>query len=272
MAADLSRAFRVVSFPAVDFRSFAEFDQFYREQKPVIDLRWRYEQSLATTDKRLLMDGTCGLCLVPVTFTSATSGGEITAGGRVPNWRENLVCACERRLINRERALMHYLIAGGALQPWMHIFAYGELGGLQPLLAAMAARLTELDPAALAATPAPRIDAGSGGDRGHLLVWVESLERKMLSPHLLSAIAERLTPGGRFVFTAPFDAGPPETAVPAGQAVAGAGAPVGDPRFVRWDILPMLLAAGFDDAKASLYWSDELGYLGPLNFIFSAAR
>ncbi len=262
----------MVGFPAVEFRSFTEFDQFYREQKPLIDLRWRYEQSLATTDKRLLIDGTCGLCLVPVTFTSDTAGGEITAGGRVPNWRENLVCACERRLINRERALLHYLVAGGALQPWMNMFACGDLGGLRPLLATMSARVIELEAAALAATPVARIDVGAGGDRGHLLVWVESLERKMLSPHLLSAIAERLAPGGRFVFTAPFNAGAPASAVPAGQDAAGAAAPVGDPRFVGWDILPMLLAAGFDDAKASLYWSDELGYLGPLNFIFSAAR
>jgi hypothetical protein len=259
----------VVGFPAVEFRSFAEFDQFYRAQKPLIDLRWRYEQSLATTDKRLLMEGTCGLCLVPVTFTSDTAGGEMAADGRVPNWRENLVCACERRLINRERALLHYLVAGGALQPWMHIFACGDLGGLRPLLTTMSARVIELEAAALAATPGARIDAGAGGDRGHLLVWVESLERRMLSPHLLSAIAERLTPGGRFVFTAPFNAGPPDSA---GQDAAGAAAPVGDPRFVGWDILPMLLAAGFDDAKASLYWSDELGYLGPLNFIFSATR
>jgi len=269
MNADPGQAFRVAGFPAIDFRSYAEFDQFYREQKPLIDLRWRYEQSLATTDKRLLIEGTCGLCLVPVTFASDTSGGDIAAGGRVPNWRENLACACERRLINRERALLHYLVAGGALQPWMHIFACGDLGGLRPLLAAMAARVIELEPATLAATPAPRIGAGTGADRGHLLVWVESLERKMLSPHLLSAIAERLTPGGRFVFTAPFNAGPPASA---GQDAAGAAAPVGDPRYVGWDILPMLLAAGFDDAKASLYWSDELGYLGPLNFIFSAAR
>jgi hypothetical protein len=266
MADRLGQTFRVVGFPAIEFRSFAEFDQYYRQEKPLIDLRWRYEQSLATTEKRLLMNGTCGLCLVPVTFTSSSSGGEITTGGRVPNWRENLVCACERRLINRERALLHYLVAAGALQPWMRIVACGDLGGLRPVLAAMAASMLELEHAALEATPAREPGAGSD-DRRHLLVWVESLERALLSPRLLAAIAERLTPGGRFVFTAPFDASAPDAA-----GLAGQGAPVGDPRFVGWDILPMLLAAGFHDAKASLYWSDELGYLGPLNFIFSAAR
>ena len=34
----------------------------------------------------------------------------------------------------------------------------------------------------------------------------------------------------------------------------------------------MLREAGFRDAAAYLYWSEELGYLGPMNFIFRAVK
>jgi hypothetical protein len=41
---------------------------------------------------------------------------------------------------------------------------------------------------------------------------------------------------------------------------------------IGWDILDRLKQAGFSDAAAHTYWSHELGYLGPMNMIFSAVK
>ena len=39
-----------------------------------------------------------------------------------------------------------------------------------------------------------------------------------------------------------------------------------------WDLLYQLRAAGFAQAHAHLYWSEELAYLGPFNFVFVARK
>jgi hypothetical protein len=44
----------------------------------------------------------------------------------------------------------------------------------------------------------------------------------------------------------------------------------GDVHDIGWDILRRLRAVGFTQAFANVYWSRELGYLGPFNLIFSA--
>jgi hypothetical protein len=45
-----------------------------------------------------------------------------------------------------------------------------------------------------------------------------------------------------------------------------------DLKLMGWGILKLLQEAGFSDAKACTFWSEEFGYLGPLNFIFAAIR
>ena len=39
---------------------------------------------------------------------------------------------------------------------------------------------------------------------------------------------------------------------------------------IGWDVLAVLRGAGFVDAAALLYWSNQLGYLGGHNFILKA--
>ncbi len=39
---------------------------------------------------------------------------------------------------------------------------------------------------------------------------------------------------------------------------------------IGWDLLALLRDAGFADATALLYWSNQLGYLGGHNFIVKA--
>jgi len=73
---------------------------------------------------------------------------------------------------------------------------------------------------------------------------------RMQRPDSFASLAQALLPGARLIFTTPFD---PETAH-------------------SWDIIQAARDAGFRDAKAYLYWSEELGYLGRANWIFRAIK
>ena len=250
MADDTPGYVGVAPFRMTRFHSRMEFEAYLTETEALRGNRWLYEQSLATPNDAVVLSGTCGLCLSSARFTAPTRGGETTGLGRVPNWREGLVCDCNQRLINRERALMHYLLDTSSLQPWMRVLGLGLLESLRPMLIQLSARLTyQPGPLDTIAIAKPHL-----GEQGyHLIVSVEQFGQ----PGMLSTLASRLVPGGQLVFTAPFDATGPE---PTTKSAVG------------WSILDRLCECGFADAQACTYWSEEFGYLGPFNFIFSAVK
>ena len=126
----------VAPFPMESFRSYSEFESYLAASNSKHGLRWLHERSLASTEKKVVVSGTCGLCLTPTTFTAPTRGGESAPNGLVPNWREGLECGCEYRLINRQRALLHFLAAEGLLRSWTRILLMGEVPTLLPFLEA----------------------------------------------------------------------------------------------------------------------------------------
>jgi len=91
----------------------------------------------------------------------------------------------------------------------------------------------------------------------------------------LGEIRRTLAPGGRFVFTLPFHYRASHTVSHLGHIPRRGGRlPAefrGEIHDIGWDILAMLAAAGFTDSRAHHYWSDELGYLGAFNLVFSAS-
>ena len=66
-----------------------------------------------------------------------------------------------------------------------------------------------------------------------------------------------LRPGGSLVFTCPFDI----DLSPEDQVVEN---------IVGWSFFGVLRESGFRVVRAHLYWSEEQGYLGPFNLLFSA--
>lgn len=109
----------------------------------------------------------------------------------------------------------------------------------------------------------------------HLAVCSDYLHRV---PPLEAALAELrrvLVPGGRCVLTMPFRDRAAHTVtrleglpLVAGRLPTEAG---GDVHELGWDMLERLRQAGFTDARAHFFWSDELGYLGAGNMIVCAA-
>ena len=237
------------------FETYDEFEQFLHASDALRGSRWLYERSLASPADALVLAGTCGVCLRPTRFTASTRGGELAPGGRVPNWREGLSCDCTYGLVNRERALLHYLLAQSRAEPWMRALALGEVGALRPILAQLVGSLD--------CTPGP-LQAALGQTAKppgsyHLVLSIEQLTARLAQAQLLSAIARLLAPGGAFVFTAPFDIARPIDP-PASDG------PIG------WPVLDQLIESGFATARACTYWSEELGYLGPFNVILTAYK
>lgn len=258
MSVDAKLAVRPVApFRFVEFQSQEEFDAYLRGHERLMSNRWLYEQSLASRGEQIVLAGSCGLCLEEVEFTSPTESGEATTAGRVPNWREGMICSCTRRLINRQRALLHYLLDSGSLEPWMRVLGLGEIEAIQPMLEGCSAKLT--------CGPLALVQAGRERDelkhpKYHLIILAEQLNNANANKNLFSLLNKILANGGRFVFTAPFDA-----------QVAVSQSP--DPRRpCDWSLISCLLDGGFASAKACLFWSEEFGYLGPRNFIFSAQK
>jgi hypothetical protein len=246
----------VADFRMMEFENQNEFEHYLNDSAELRASRWLYEQSLASSKAAVVLDGTCGICLSEACFTSPTAGGEATSAGLVPNWREGLVCDCERRLINRERSLLHYMLTKRLLQPWTRVLGLGDLRQLKDVVGGLVGQLVHL--------PGPLTSLLddwplSGQPAGyHLLISVEQFDAASCRPEIMSRLAMLLVDGGSLVFTAPF--------IPTAQAGTKDTGPFG------WSILDRLRDAGFTRVRASTHWSEEFGYLGQMNFIFSASR
>lgn len=270
---------RAVSFPAVSFKSFEEFQSYSEKHQSALDNRYAYEVSMATHESFLTHKGTCASCLRPATFASSTQGGKKAPDGRtLPNWREEMRCDCEDRFIGRHRAVIHFLMAT-VLAPWTRMLLFGPTEGTDRRLASLVEEVTsisrlERQRAGPAGSSSPVLSAPSAAF--HAVVSQDYLQ---WVPPLHAALAEILrvlVPGGRFIFTIPFHHTAPTSELVTNDALSLTGElPVefrGSEHKVGWDLLSLLKRTGFREAAAYLYWSEELGYLGSTNFIFKAVK
>jgi hypothetical protein len=267
-------------FPAVAFQSHAEFQSYLQEHRSRLDAREEYEASLADCGTNLTHRGTCAPCLRPAAFMSSVKEfAGLTDEPRLHNLNEQMRCNCEDRLAGRERALIHFLQAA-VLTPWTHLLLFGPLSNADRRIKALVNLTTH---APRLRTPAPFTSGSSvaaleaPSANFHAVVSENYLH---FVPPIRAALAEILrvlVPGGRFVFTIPFQftAASSEfmtedmfSFAPKAPAEfrAGPGHKLG------WDLLSLLTQTGFRDATAYLYWSEELGYLGNANFIFKAVK
>jgi len=251
-------------FPALRFADAAAFRQYLQQEQGRLDARYAYELSLASAEPEIRQSGTCAPCLRPALFTSATAGGTPLNGGRlVPNWRETLVCDCRDQLSNRQRALLHFVQATGIL-PWARLLLAGPPAAVDTRLASLAASMAVM-------RPFGSLQAAEGF---HMAISHDYLQHVPLLDAALASLRAQLLDGARFIFTVPFHHDMEESEL-LDLAPFGGHVPAESAEHAHkfgWDLLDMLRRAGFRDAAAYLYWSEELGYLGPMNFIFRAVK
>jgi hypothetical protein len=249
-------------FPAWRFRGQAEFLAFLKDHQESLDRRHLRQLSLATREKTLESQGTCAACRCPTGFCSAVNGEALSDGRRMPNWREELQCGCARRLNNRQRAVLHLAQACG-LMGWMKTLLLNA-----PVDFALAYREHAPDCLTVgrfefkdgkAMLP---VEAGTC----HFALSQDELQDVVPLESALRELARVLMPGGRLIFTVPFHVNEAVSLCGAGEGLRAGAHKFG------WDLLERLRKAGFSEAEALLYWSEELGYLGNMNFAFLAVR
>ena len=268
---DCASFVRSPRFPAMAFHSHEEFQTYRAEKLAHLQGRDAYQETLATTGSTLTGKGTCAPCLRPVEFLSSMEGAvELEDGRRIPNWNRQMRCNCDDALTGHERALIHFLQAS-VLAPWTQSLLLGPCS-VNRRIARLVGSANHIP--RLQSGEAPAIDAPDVNF--HLVVSQNYLH---VVPPLQGALAEIfrvLVPGGRFVFTIPFqfEAASSEFMTLAASSFARE-LPAefrGAEHQLGWDLLPMLRQIGFRQAIAYLYWSEELGYLGNTNFIFKAVK
>jgi SAM-dependent methyltransferase len=183
----------------------------------------------------------------------------------VPNWREQLLCDCADRLTNRQRAVLHFVESTITVPSWSRVLALGRLSAAERRLC------QRLGAPVLAARPTmARLDLPDAAC--HLAITLDYLHQIRPLAAVLAEARRVLAPGGALVFTVPFRWDRVQTRSHVDPR-AVASSPAESPREVHeigWDILEMLRTAGFARNRVHSYWSEELGYLGPFNTIFSA--
>lgn len=255
-----------VSLPGESFVSQAEFDAFRHRTQHELDARYAYEQALTPQDLTC-RPGTCGPCLAPTSFHTDTTP---------PNLRDGQVCGCPDSLGHRARAMLHLLQSHTGLDPWSRMMLLGPRSPLDRRLA----------PERTLALTAPvrharmvvdnafahRLDAPDQS-LSHVISW-DYLQRVPPIETLLRETRRVLAPGGVFAFTLPFHYRAATTVsrlahLPRRHGLLPAEFG-GDVHDIGWDILDHLRHAGFARARAHHTWSDELGYLGAFNLLFTA--
>jgi hypothetical protein len=266
------------NFPAIGFRSHDEFAAWRADHQSRLDARYMYECGLATREPGLTQEGTCAPCLRPAVFQSETQPGEKLADGRrMPYWPRQMRCDCEDRLTGRQRAIIHLAQATG-LAPWTNLLLFGTPSPADGRLARLVGSVTQV--ARLRAAPLARdpdrfvLDAPENAF--HIALAQDYFEFVPPLNAALAGIAETLLPGGRLIFTTQFRFAERHSVLMPAETYGFA--PVipaeyrEDSHVFGWDLLTMLRDAGFSDAVAYLTWSEELGYLGPMNFLFRATK
>jgi len=251
---DTDQTFR---FPFERFESHTSFKVFLGAEQAKLDARYAFESERSGygTATELQTPGTCGLCLRAAQFTThkAPSGGATRVG---INWREQQVCDCQDRLTCRFRAILHFITAEIDPPPWTRMLLLGSAQSIEPALQQLVAQVV-VRARSGRLLPTPRIERQAY----HLILSSDHLHAEPDLDIVLSQLREALLPGGQIVFTAPFDTGAEATLSPTDMRSG----------LLGWNILSQLSKAGFFGPAAHLFWSQEFGYLGPFNMIFTAS-
>ncbi len=247
-----------VRFPAASFVSMAEFEMYCQQHRELLEARYAHEGRIAAAARPILVrEGTCAPCLQVTRYTSHIEPGESR-----PNWREGQTCDCGDAMGNRPRATLHFLESVAGLAAWSRVLLFGPPNSLDRRLAVGRPDLTRQT----RLNDQHRLDAPDGGH--HVVVSSDHLHQVPQLTQALAEIRRVLAPGGSLVFTVPFRYRSAQTVShPQDTRLTAVDHEVHE---IGWDMLDRLREVGFLRSLVHMYWSEELGYLGAFNMIFSA--
>ena len=253
-----------------------------RERARLIEL----ERTLAQNTPSFQTPGFCFVCGRWTEFHSSWAWSYESQGRKQINWREHLLCrSCG--LNNRMRAAIHLLAEVGVSLRHSQVYATEEttplfarlrqrcasivgseyLGGTIPLGATNAAGITNQDLTKLT-FPDEQFD---------LILRFEVMEHVPNYCKAFGECARTLKPGGKMLFSAPFDANAVLNRIRARLLADGTVEHIlppeyhGDPlnaegclcfQHFGWEMLQQVKQAGFARVWALLYHSRDYGYLG----------
>ncbi|PVM89171.1 class I SAM-dependent methyltransferase [Caulobacter endophyticus] len=287
----------VPPFWAAAVSNYDQYLGFLDYMGPEIDRRHEFEMSLVEPVEPFFTTGYCGICRRPTAFTVtfAHAGPADETGRRAPNWREHMNCT-HCGLNNRMRAAIQFL------QDVMQADAGSELyitEQITPMFAYLKARHPNMIGSEFLHDGTKPGKYNSAGVRFEDLTRLSFQDNRfdgVLSFDVLEHVPDYelglkevhrvLKPGGKFLFTAPFDVNDPSTVIRATMDDKGQITHLMEPEYhgdpltdgvlcfqrFGWDVLDTMRGVGFKNAQLHFYWSSRLGYLGPMQFVVLAEK
>jgi SAM-dependent methyltransferase len=287
---------RVPPLPIARLSSFADYRRRARDMAQEYERRAQLEAALAARGVPFYVDATCYPCRRRTRMLVDGRHSFLRAGKTALNWRERLLC--ERcGLSSRQRATLQIFEQECRPARPDRIYATEQASELCRQLQAAYPNVAGSE---FLGDAVPLGSLDSRGIRNESITALSFADRSLdfvLSFDVLEHVADYeralaqvwrvLRPGGRFLFSAPFRLASAATIVRARLNADGSITHLRKPSYhsdpfstepilcfqtFGWDLLESLGRAGFSQASALLYWSEELGHLGTEQVIFLAAK
>ena len=284
------------NFTITRLNSYENFKDYMSGMSLEYEKREQYERSLISDPKSFTAGGSCYLCRQKVHFLFDYLHAYPIKEILTPNWRERLVCPmCF--LNNRMRAAIHLfehffkpnksdsaIYIAEQVTPLYQWFArnYANVTGSE--------YFGEMIPFGTDRHGIRNEDLTRLSFADHIFDFVLTFDMFEKIPDFQTAFHECLRvlkPDGCLFFTVPFDKNSEKNKIHAevkDDETEGSIQPTfhpgpGNPdrscpvfTTFGWEILGQLKEAGFFDASAFFYWSDEFGYLGDDQIVFIAQK
>lgn len=242
----------IYPFPGAALTSLDQFNDYTQSHQNLLDFRYWLEQSLAS-DKPVVTLGVCPLTRQKTRYISDIDGGEKRADGKyVPEWRHTQ--RCDNGLTMSERAVGHYATYGtdnGRLGDLLLIGGSTSLSTIMQNFSDSVAHMSLGD----------AMQSQASYDTVFVMSGLQNEPDYMAT---LTALLKRLKPEGRIYFYINFHYRDKQSTR---QTVNG-----GAYWALGWDFIESLNHIGFKNMQAVTFWAQELGYLGPFNFLFEAQK